>query len=64
VADGLDKDWGDVTESCLASALRNISGAGYRGGQEESFTPQSPQTIAGNNKLDAPFLKVTIGKQP
>lgn len=63
VSDGLDKDWGDITESCLASALRNISGAGYMV-QEESYRPQSPQTIAGNNKLDEPFLKVTIGRQP
>ncbi len=64
IADGLDKDWGDVTESCLASALRNISGAGYSSVREESLSAQSPQTIAGNNKLDAPFLKVTIGRQP
>jgi hypothetical protein len=63
VADGLDKDWGDITESCLASALRNISGAGFRM-QEESYHPLSSQTIVGNNKLDEPFLKVTIGKKP
>ena len=62
VSDGLDKDWGDVSESCLASALRNISGGSYA--REESYSPLSPQTIAGNSKLDAPFLKVTIGKQP
>jgi C-terminal processing protease CtpA/Prc len=62
VPDGLDKDWGDVAESCLASALRNISGGGYA--SVESYTPLSAQTIAGNSKLDAPFLKVTIGKQP
>ncbi|MBO9618098.1 MAG: hypothetical protein J7539_03595 [Niabella sp.] len=28
VADGLDKDWGDVTESCLAKALQGINNNG------------------------------------
>jgi C-terminal processing protease CtpA/Prc len=62
VADGLDKEWGDVTESCLASALRNISGGGFA--SEESYIPLSAQTSSANSKLDAPFLKVTIGKKP
>lgn len=30
VADGLDKDWGDVNESCLASALKYITTGAFR----------------------------------
>ncbi len=62
VADGLDKDWGDTNESCLASALRNITGGTYRS-TPEPYTP-SPEIIQGNNTLDEPFLKITIGKLP
>lgn len=60
VADGLDKDWGDPEESCLASALRKISSGSYRFGSEPA---PSAAALAGNEKLDAPFLKITIGKQ-
>ncbi len=62
VADGLDKDWGDTHESCLASALRNITGGIY-GPAPAPYIP-SPEIIQGNNALDEPFLKITIGKQP
>ncbi|MEO7263713.1 MAG: S41 family peptidase [Ferruginibacter sp.] len=61
VADGLDKDWGDTNESCLASALRNITGGIY--GPTVPYAP-SPEITGGNNVLDEPFLKITIGKQP
>jgi hypothetical protein len=37
VADGLDKDWGDVTESCLANVIRNITSGSYR-----SAGPETP----------------------
>jgi carboxyl-terminal processing protease len=36
VADGLDKDWGDVSESSLASALKHISTGSF------SVTPPAP----------------------
>ncbi len=61
VADGLDKDWGDVTESSLASAIRNINGGNYRGNNEPVFY-ESPIVGGANNKLDNTKLKVTIGK--
>ena len=61
IADGLDKDWGDTNESCLASALRNITGGTYL--REAAYKP-SPQIVAGNNQLDEPFLKITVGKKP
>jgi C-terminal processing protease CtpA/Prc len=62
VADGLDKDWGDTNESCLASALRNIAGGGFRS-TPEAYIP-SPELMKGNRTLDEPFLKITIGKRP
>lgn len=63
VADGLDKDWGDTNESCLASALRNIGGGGFRSETGEGFKPSSI-IISANEQLDEPFLKIAIGKKP
>lgn len=63
VADGLDKDWGDTNETCLASALRNIGSGSYRAQiEEETYTP-SPVITRANEVLDEPFLKITIGKK-
>ena len=62
VADGLDKEWGDITENCLASALRNISSGSYRGGVEPTYT-EPAQVGNANDALDANNLKVTIGKK-
>ncbi len=62
VADGLDKDWGDVTEASLASAIRNINGGNYRGNIEPSYI--EPMMVAkGNDALEETMLKVTIGKK-
>jgi C-terminal processing protease CtpA/Prc len=62
VADGLDKDWGDLSESSLASAVRNITSGLFRASGEGSYT--EPATIESvNRKLDAPFLKMTIGEK-
>ena len=61
VADGLDKDWGDVTESALASAIRNINGGNYRG-TEPVYNEPSMVTL-GNDALEKTMLKVTIGKK-
>ncbi|MEO6407025.1 MAG: S41 family peptidase [Ferruginibacter sp.] len=63
IADGLDKDWGDTNESCLASAIRNITGGTYGRITAENPAP-SAATVAGNDVLDKPFLKVTIGRKP
>lgn len=63
VADGLDKDWGDVTEDCLASTIRNITTGQYRSitlGKERIMTPQ---VNAANMTLDDPFLKITVDKK-
>ena len=62
IADGLDKDWGDITESSLASALKNITTGTYQRGVTSEAVNQSPAILNSNNKLDDPFIKVTIGK--
>jgi len=61
VADGLDKDWGDVNESCLAAAIRNITTGAYYRGEQQTYLP-SPEIMKSNSVLDEPFIKVTIGK--
>jgi len=60
VADGLDKDWGDLTETSLASAIKNITTGAFRV-QAETPYREPAEITAGNSKLDAPFLKMTIG---
>jgi len=61
VADGLDKDWGDLSETSLASAIRNITSGAYR----SSTAPQpyvEPSEVAnGNQVLEKSQLKATIG---
>jgi len=62
VADGLDKDWGDVTESCLQSALSYITTGAFRmqtSGDRTIFQAQS-EIKSGNNVLDAPSFKGMI----
>jgi len=62
VADGLDKDWGDVNESCLASAIKNITTGAYFRSASETFS-STPQITNSNDLLDKPFIKATIGKE-
>ncbi|MEJ7610111.1 MAG: S41 family peptidase [Ferruginibacter sp.] len=62
VADGLDKDWGDVTETGLASALRNINFNAYRSGSENIYY-ESPQVATGNAALDKNMLKIMVDKK-
>ncbi|MFL5739012.1 MAG: S41 family peptidase [Flavisolibacter sp.] len=62
VADGLDKDWGDVTETCLQSALSYITTGAFRmqtAGERTIFQAQS-EIKSGNNVLDAPSFKGMI----
>lgn len=62
VADGLDKDWGDLSETSLASAIRNINTGQYRVQAAPSYN--EPANVAkGNQALEAPLLKVTIGER-
>lgn len=36
-ADGVDKDWGNIEEASLASAIKNITTGSYRTGREAAF---------------------------
>ena len=60
VNDGLSKDWGDVTETCLASAVKYITGGTFRTSTEETFQELLPQVRTSNSALDAPSFKGTI----
>lgn len=63
VADGLDKDWGDVNEASLASAIRNITSGNFHvPNRSEPPYRESNTVSSGNEKLNALTLKITIGK--
>lgn len=54
VGDGLDKAWGDITESCLAAALKYISTGAYARVVEPNGIKQlEPQTETSNDLLGA-----------
>jgi carboxyl-terminal processing protease len=56
VADGLDKDWGDITESCLQSALSNIATGVYKA----AATRETIEIKSVNDVLSAPEFKGAI----
>ncbi len=55
--DGINKDWGDITESSLASAIKFISGGAFRTQGEETYQELLPEVKRSNLILDAPFFK-------
>jgi len=57
VNDGINKDWGDLTESCLASSIKFISGGAFRTQGEAVYTELLPEVKRSNSILDAPFFK-------
>lgn len=63
-ADGLDKDWGDVTEASLAGVLSYVATGAFRLQGEYAHSTElnrySAQTAAGNLILDKPNFKGTI----
>lgn len=59
VNDGLTKDWGDITETCLASAIKYVGSGAFRT-TTETYQEQLPQVIQSNATLDAPSFKGTI----
>lgn len=59
VGDGLDKDWGDVTESDFASTIKYITTGGFRLAGTDIYQPQQ-QVISANRLLDAPSFKGSI----
>ena len=61
VADGLDKNWGDVGESCLASALKFITTGSFRLQQQaESTLVQNPAVVESNTIIAKPAFKGAI----
>ncbi len=65
VADGLDKDWGDISESSLHSAISFITSGAFRsqaaGGRTSAAVyNEQPEVRSGNIILDAPSFKGTI----
>ena len=59
VNDDLTKDWGDINESCLASALKYVNSGSFRV-SAEVFQDQLPQVKQGNSRLDENSFKGTI----
>ncbi len=62
VADGLDKDWGDVTESAFASVIRYLSTGVFRIASTEVYK-ENPQVSAGNKMLDNSFKGMVDAKR-
>jgi hypothetical protein len=56
VADGLDKDWGDIGEACLQSALSNITTGAYR----TSAVKETVEIKSVNDVLSAPEFKGAV----
>lgn len=62
VGDGLDKNWGDISENCLAAALKYISTGAYaRIIQPNGTTESSPATIQSNDILGAQRFRGAVG---
>lgn len=61
VADGLDKDWGDVTEACLASVLKRITTGAFRPEVSSESRGLPDDVKKANDKLDEPFFKGSVG---
>lgn len=62
VADGLDKDWGDLSESAFASAVKYITTGAFRMAEtgKTLSVQQSPSVVAGNEKLNATEFRGAI----
>lgn len=62
VADGLDKDWGDLNESCLKSAVSYITTGAFRtmSTSENSILRAQSDVKVGNQILDAPAFKGAV----
>ncbi|HYF31418.1 MAG TPA: S41 family peptidase [Chitinophagaceae bacterium] len=59
VADGLDKDWGDINEASLASVLKHISTGSFRLRSTDTYQA-NPVVDKSNETLSAPEFKGTI----
>lgn len=59
VADGLDKNWGDITEASLASVMKHISTGAFRLRSNEVYTP-NPIVDESNDVLSSTEFKGAI----
>jgi C-terminal processing protease CtpA/Prc len=59
-ADGLDKDWGDVTESCLASVISYITTGAFLGAPGPASFAEKADVVRGNTVLAKPDFKGAI----
>lgn len=63
-ADGLDKDWGDLGEASLASAIRYITTGKFtnsiRTREQDAQFEQKAVVVTGNEVLDRPYFKGSI----
>lgn len=68
VADGLDKDWGDLDESCLASVVKYITTGSYGPRIQERnagrYVGEDPRTQEANLKLGDRDFKGMIQSRP
>jgi hypothetical protein len=62
VADGLDKDWGDTNESCLASALKYIVSGSFRMKTADEYKV-NPVIVSTNSRLEPTSFKGLVEKQ-
>jgi carboxyl-terminal processing protease len=66
VADGLDKDWGDVNESALSSVLGYINTGVFKSmatGQPVVQFKQDPVVSSANGVLDEPSFKGAVDRR-
>lgn len=61
VVDGLDKDWGDLQEACLASVVNYISKGTYLGQPVRAArVTENPEVVKSNDVLSRPYFKGAI----
>lgn len=59
VGDGIDKDWGDLSETSLASAIKYITTGSFRLQAEPAYT-ELPQVTTANEVLGEHIFKGTV----
>lgn len=59
VIDGLDKPWGDLTEDCLASAMKYLTTGAFRFDSRD-VERSSPEALNSYNKMQSHKLKVMV----
>jgi carboxyl-terminal processing protease len=58
--DGLDKNWGDLSESSLATAVKYITTGSFTIPGIQEIYKQDPTVTAGNHILDKPSFKGSV----